>query len=425
MTRPARIPQKPVPIKVSTPGPSRPTDILVPTDVPKKSAQPALTRGNTPTDKIDSPLTPPDSSDYDDYENTYDENYDQSDYNDYKPDSSEPNRPARPNVPIRYDDGSSFRENIQSPQNQQKTSIIKNHEAKNNGPSSGSHFYPDQKKNKPMYNPKNHFPPNQPASYNTHKRPTSLNRTPNNYQPVDYERAPASQNIPVLNQFNQGPTQQQFNPPVEIPTRENVPYQPNLPVYPSNPVSSKIPVEPKIPNYPHQPQIPNYPVQPQIPLQPQVPIQPQQPIGTLNYNFGSADSQSQSVPVPPQTHQNIVTNYQSNQFSTNQRVSCDQSPCFPGTNCMSTYQNPGFECGACPYGYVGNGIRCIESEFADEDYGCGEKCDEILIEQEKSIFFRKKTTDFSAKFRFLYNFQFSRIHKVCRSSRETLYSDYL
>ena len=42
----------------------------------------------------------------------------------------------------------------------------------------------------------------------------------------------------------------------------------------------------------------------------------------------------------------------------------------------------GYECGACPYGYVGNGITCIKEEYASEDYGCGEKCDEIMIEEE-------------------------------------------
>ena len=64
------------------------------------------------------------------------------------------------------------------------------------------------------------------------------------------------------------------------------------------------------------------------------------------------------------------------------RQGCEFNPCFPGAKCMKTYQYPGFECGACPFGFVGNGQVCTRLEFADEDYGCGEKCDEILIEKE-------------------------------------------
>ena len=49
---------------------------------------------------------------------------------------------------------------------------------------------------------------------------------------------------------------------------------------------------------------------------------------------------------------------------------------------MKIAQYPGYDCGACPFGFVGNGITCTRLEFADNDYGCGEKCDEMLIETE-------------------------------------------
>lgn len=281
ISRPPRISPKPKPIITQKPQAAKPTEPLVPQELPKPQSQPGITQ----TDKVKTPVKRIDNSEYDDYENTYDENYDQSDYNEYKPESSEPDRPVRPNIPIRYDDGSSFRENIQSPQNQQKTSIIKNHDGQNNGPSSGSHFYPDQMQNKPAYNPVNQKPPYQPSSHNTHQPVNPVNRQPHSYQPTDYERAPASQNIPVLNQFNQQPTQQQFRPPVDIPAHQSLPYRPNLPVYPSQPASSNVPVKPQ---YPFQPQVP---LQPQFPVHPEVPVQPSSPVGTLNYNFGSSDSQ--------------------------------------------------------------------------------------------------------------------------------------
>lgn len=62
---------------------------------------------------------------------------------------------------------------------------------------------------------------------------------------------------------------------------------------------------------------------------------------------------------------------------------CKFSPCFPGSQCIDVAHEPGFECGSCPYGYVGNGIKCFHMESNEaEEIGCGEKCDMVMIEQE-------------------------------------------
>ncbi|MBN3286309.1 TSP3A protein, partial [Polyodon spathula] len=40
------------------------------------------------------------------------------------------------------------------------------------------------------------------------------------------------------------------------------------------------------------------------------------------------------------------------------RSRCTPSPCFEGVPCMETYEYPGYRCGACPEGMMGNGTHC-------------------------------------------------------------------
>ncbi|MGH0179828.1 UNVERIFIED_CONTAM: hypothetical protein FKN15_002675 [Acipenser sinensis] len=52
------------------------------------------------------------------------------------------------------------------------------------------------------------------------------------------------------------------------------------------------------------------------------------------------------------------------------RSRCTPSPCFQGVPCMETYEYPGYRCGACPEGMMGNGTRC--KDIDEGSYKCGQ-----------------------------------------------------
>uniref|UniRef100_A0A674E4M3 Thrombospondin 3a n=1 Tax=Salmo trutta TaxID=8032 RepID=A0A674E4M3_SALTR len=51
------------------------------------------------------------------------------------------------------------------------------------------------------------------------------------------------------------------------------------------------------------------------------------------------------------------------------RSRCSPNPCFKGLSCMETFDYPGYRCGPCPEGMMGNGTHCqdIDEECADID----------------------------------------------------------
>ncbi|XP_069506231.1 thrombospondin-3 [Ambystoma mexicanum] len=58
------------------------------------------------------------------------------------------------------------------------------------------------------------------------------------------------------------------------------------------------------------------------------------------------------------------------------RSRCKPSPCFPGVDCMETYEYPGYRCGPCPPGFQGNGSHCTDIEECSHANPCffGSKC---------------------------------------------------
>ena len=306
-----------------------------------------ISRPNEPEDRPNlvapNPVQPqpesPDTNSYDDetYNNYDDETYDNSDYDDYNPsENPKPVRPVRPNQPNSrpnsYFDQTRVRQDI-------KTPVQPVQPPRSTNPAvSGYKPYPSETNQ------------NIPVSYNPN---TNYQQVPT--MPRNYGQAPAGQNIPVINQYNRNPPQTHFSPtnPYFNPDQTNN-WQPTG----INTVPNNGPLQ----RQPHSPPKYNY-----------------------RYNYAASSSQQSSVPNPPFVNQQYE--YQQNAFQTtnqNTPTGCEYNPCFPGTKCMSTYRSPGYECGACPFGTVGNGITCVpvDSEEADTDYGCGEKCDEILIEQE-------------------------------------------
>ncbi|KTG47848.1 hypothetical protein cypCar_00037177, partial [Cyprinus carpio] len=51
------------------------------------------------------------------------------------------------------------------------------------------------------------------------------------------------------------------------------------------------------------------------------------------------------------------------------RSRCQPNPCFKGVACMETFDFPGYRCGPCPEGMIGNGTHCqdIDEECSDID----------------------------------------------------------
>uniref|UniRef100_A0A8C1XI13 Thrombospondin 3a n=1 Tax=Cyprinus carpio TaxID=7962 RepID=A0A8C1XI13_CYPCA len=51
------------------------------------------------------------------------------------------------------------------------------------------------------------------------------------------------------------------------------------------------------------------------------------------------------------------------------RSRCQPNPCFNGVGCMETFDFPGYRCGPCPEGMIGNGTHCqdIDEECSDID----------------------------------------------------------
>ncbi|XP_078527504.1 thrombospondin-3 [Lissotriton helveticus] len=58
------------------------------------------------------------------------------------------------------------------------------------------------------------------------------------------------------------------------------------------------------------------------------------------------------------------------------RSRCKPSPCFPGVDCMETYEYPGYRCGPCPPGFQGNGSHCMDIDECSYANPCfsGSKC---------------------------------------------------
>ncbi|XP_058863425.1 thrombospondin-3a [Acipenser ruthenus] len=58
------------------------------------------------------------------------------------------------------------------------------------------------------------------------------------------------------------------------------------------------------------------------------------------------------------------------------RSRCTPSPCFQGVPCMETYEYPGYRCGACPEGMMGNGTHCKDIDECSLAQPCfpGSRC---------------------------------------------------
>ncbi|XP_069624963.1 thrombospondin-3 isoform X1 [Ranitomeya imitator] len=58
------------------------------------------------------------------------------------------------------------------------------------------------------------------------------------------------------------------------------------------------------------------------------------------------------------------------------RSRCNPNPCFQGVDCMETYEYPGYRCGPCPPGSIGNGTHCADIDECSHANPCftGSKC---------------------------------------------------
>ncbi|XP_043936136.1 thrombospondin-3 isoform X2 [Protopterus annectens] len=59
-----------------------------------------------------------------------------------------------------------------------------------------------------------------------------------------------------------------------------------------------------------------------------------------------------------------------------QRSRCNPNPCFKGVECVETYDFPGYRCGSCPPGFLGNGTHCTDIDECAHANPCfyGSKC---------------------------------------------------
>ena len=56
---------------------------------------------------------------------------------------------------------------------------------------------------------------------------------------------------------------------------------------------------------------------------------------------------------------NTLVGSSSNETKRN-AINCDTNPCFPFVKCINTEYGPGYQCGACPPGFSGNGANCSD-----------------------------------------------------------------
>uniref|UniRef100_A0A8C1XHT1 Thrombospondin 3a n=1 Tax=Cyprinus carpio TaxID=7962 RepID=A0A8C1XHT1_CYPCA len=52
------------------------------------------------------------------------------------------------------------------------------------------------------------------------------------------------------------------------------------------------------------------------------------------------------------------------------RSRCQPNPCFNGVGCMETFDFPGYRCGPCPEGMIGNGTHCQDIDECSEAQPC-------------------------------------------------------
>ena len=210
--------------------------------------------------------------------------------------------------------------------------------------------------------------PNQPQIDNTGPRrkfPNPPNRVrpttrPNPEEPVNPTKPTYQINQAANSPWNDiKPVQQQFNPGPLMPLGPGI-ETPNL-----SHGNIPNPIDQRIPNQPFQGQ--------SIPPNPEQEItnggppgrQSAGPIKTkvYDYNFNYIDQSTTSV-QRPQAAQQTMTHERSEIWKMKTDCPtcqvCKLNPCFPGASCIDVPNEPGFECGTCPYGFVGNGIKCYE-----------------------------------------------------------------